>query len=216
MTKTQVQADIDALPANYKTKDVDALIKRYVQEKADVSCLRDYILTEQQFHRIYYYVSLDQIKGAGDRMAFIDRNLFFTDWWHTDELIRYAAKAPFEELMEYAQRYVKSDDPFIIRWGYVMFIGQQCKGHADEILPLMQNHEHYYVQMGEAWLIAELAIFEPEKVYGWFQENDLLYNINGKAIQKICDSYRIADGWKDEFKGLRAKLRKHSTSDFKI
>ena len=72
MTKEQIQADLDALPANYKTPDVDRLISRYVREKADVSCLRPYILSEQQFHRIYFYVSLKQMKDVNDRVAFIE------------------------------------------------------------------------------------------------------------------------------------------------
>lgn len=41
LTKIKVQADIDAL------------IKRYVKERADVSALRDHILLAQQLHRIY-------------------------------------------------------------------------------------------------------------------------------------------------------------------
>lgn len=76
-----------------------------------------------------------------------------------------------------------------------------------EILPLMHDDDHYYVQMAQGWLIAELAVHEPETVYAWMQKNDLKYNINGKAIQKICDSFRIADGWKTEFKKLRPMLR---------
>ena len=53
LTKIKVQAVIDALPENYKTRDIDALIKRYVKERADVSALRDHVLLEQQLHRIY-------------------------------------------------------------------------------------------------------------------------------------------------------------------
>ena len=49
MTKEMVQADLDAL------------IRRYVKNNADVSALRGDVLTEQQFHRIYFYVTLDQI-----------------------------------------------------------------------------------------------------------------------------------------------------------
>lgn len=61
--------------------------------------------------------------------------------------------------------------------------------------------------MAEAWLIAELAVFAPQKVYEWFPECMLQYEIVGKAIQKICDSYRISDDSKEKFKGLRPMLK---------
>ena len=88
LTTEQVQKDLDNLPEHYKTADVDRLIRQYVKQKADVSGLRPHILTRQQVHRIYFYVSLDQIKEADRRMAFIHENLLFSDWWHTDQLIR--------------------------------------------------------------------------------------------------------------------------------
>lgn len=207
LTKELVQKDLDALPARHKTADVDRLIRTYVKQKADASALRPHILQEQQFHRIYYYVSLDPIKQADQRMAFIHENLLFSDWWHTDQIISYVADLKFETALDYAKGYLQSEDPFIRRWGYVLFISRLCKGHAEEILPLMQDDDHYYVQMGQAWLIAELAVHEPETVHNWMGQNDLKYNINGKAIQKICDSFRIADEWKEQFKKLRPALR---------
>ena len=208
MTKEQVQNDLDALPEHYKTGDLDRLIGRYVKAKADVSALRPYILTEQQFHRIYFYVSLEQLKAVEERMAFIHNNLLFSDWWHTDQLIGYVSDLDFDVALQYAAGYVHSDDPFIRRWGYVLFISKLCKGHASQLLPLTHDDEHYSVQMAQAWLVAELAVFEPEAVYRWFAENDLKYNVNGKAIQKICDSFRISDEWKEKYKQLRPELRK--------
>lgn len=208
LTKDQVQKDLDALPEHYKTGDVDRLIRKYVKQKADVSALRPYILSEQQFHRIYYCVTMDQIKGADERMAFIHENLLFSDWWHTDQLISYVADLDFDAALRYVKNYIYSEDPFIRRWGYVLFISRLCKGHGAQLLPLMHDDEAYYVQMAQAWLIAELAIHEPEAVYEWFPKNDLKYNINGKAIQKICDSFRIAEDWKRKFKELRPELRK--------
>lgn len=71
----------------------------------------------------------------------------------------------------------------------------------------MKNDGHYYVQMGEAWLIAELAVTEPQAVYKWMAICGLDYKICGKAIQKICDSYRIPQEWKEKFKELRAGLK---------
>ena len=209
LTKEQVQRDIDALGAGYKTKDVDRLIARYVKERADVSALREHVLAEQQFHRIYYYVTLRQIADVNERMRFIHRNLLFSDWWHTDELINFVSGLGFDTALGYARDYISDSDPFIRRWGYVLFISKLGREHAGELLPLMHDDEHYYVQMGEAWLIAELAIYAPEAVYRWLDTaNGLKYNINGKAIQKICDSYRVSDSWKERFKGLRGKLRK--------
>ena len=208
MTKEQVQKDLDALPEHYKTGDLDRLIGRYVKAKADVSALRPYILTEQQFHRIYFYVSLEQLKAVEERMAFIHNNLLFSDWWHTDQLIGYVSDLDFDVALQYAAGYVHSEDPFIRRWGYVLFISKLCKGHASQLLPLTHDDEHYSVQMAQAWLVAELAVFEPEAVYRWFAENDLKYNVNGKAIQKICDSFRISDEWKEKYKQLRPELRK--------
>ena len=190
-TKEQVQKDLDALPEHYKTGDVDRLIRRYKEQRADVSALRPYILAEQQFHRIYFYVTLDQIRNVDERMAFIHENLLFSDWWHTDQLIRYVADLDFDTALRYAREYIHDEDPFIRRWGYVLFISRLCKGHAGELLPLMHDDDAYYVQMAEAWLVAQLAIWEPEAVWEWFRINNLKYNINGKAIQKICDSFRI-------------------------
>ena len=208
LTKEQIQKELDELPEHYKTGDVDRLIRQYVKQKADVSALRPHILDQQQFHRIYYYVTLDQIWNADQRMAFIHENLLFSDWWHTDQLISYVADLDFDVALLYAKNYIHSEDPFIRRWGYVLFISRLCKGHAAQLLPLVHNDEAYYVQMAESWLIAELAIYEPEAVYVWFQKNDLKYNINGKAIQKICDSFRISEDWKQKYKELRPELRK--------
>ena len=207
LTKEQVQNDLDKLPQRYKTGDVDRLIRQYVKQKADVSDLRPYVLSQQQFHRIYFYVSLEQIKGAQQRMAFIHENLLFSDWWHTDQLISYVADLDFDTALSFAKTYIQSEDSFIRRWGYVLFISKLCRGHAAQLLPLMQDDEEYYVQMAESWLIAELAIFEPKTVRDWMGQNALKYNINGKAIQKICDSYRISQEWKAEFKKLRPALR---------
>ena len=206
-TKEQVQKDLDALPEHYKTGDVDRLIRRYKEQRADVSALRPYILAEQQFHRIYFYVTLDQIRNVDERMAFIHENLLFSDWWHTDQLIRYVADLNFDTALRYAREYIHDEDPFIRRWGYVLFISRLCKGHAGELLPLMHDDDAYYVQMAEAWLAAQLAIWEPEAVWEWFRKNDLKYNINGKAIQKICDSFRITEDWKRRYKELRPALR---------
>lgn len=207
LTVEHVQKDLDQLPVPYKTADVDRLIRQYVKQKADAAPLRPYILKQQQFHRIYYYVSLNQIQDVQKRMAFIHDNLLFSDWWHTDQIIRYVSDLDFDVALSFAKAYVRSDDPFIRRWGYVLFISKLGRSRAKDLLPLMQNDDEYYVQMAQAWLIAELTILEPEYIYQWLSACGLRYNITGKAIQKIIDSFRIDHHWKEEFKKLRPELR---------
>ena len=206
-SKQAVRGLVDALPAGYKTRDLDRLIARLVKEKADVSELRPYILTEQDLHRLYFYVTLKQIKRPEQRMAFIHQNLLFSDWWHTDQLINFVADLPFETALSYARDYVASRDPFVRRWGYVLFISRLGRDHGETLLPLIKDDGAYYVQMAQAWLIAELAIREPYRVHDWMRTNGLQYNVNGKAIQKICDSYRISDEWKKEVKALRNEIK---------
>lgn len=207
LTHHQVLADLSTFPTNYKTADIDRLIRRYIKEGADVSSLRPHILTHQELHRIYYFVPLKQIQDVNERMAFIHENLLFSDWWHTDQLIGFVADLDFEEALTYAREYVVSEDAFIRRWGYVLFISRLGRGRAKELLALTHDDEHYTVQMAQAWLIAELAVLEAEYVYAWLRDCGLKYNITGKAIQKICDSFRISKEWKEKFKGLREELR---------
>lgn len=211
LTKELVLSDIATLGEGYKTKDIDILIKRYVKAGADVSALREHILTEQSLHRIYFFVALKQIKDVRGRWEFIHNNLLFTDWWHTDQLIKFVSDMDFDEAFGYAKEYVKSNDPFIRRWGYVLFISKLCRNeeNLEKILTLFKNDDHYTNQMAEGWLICELAIFFPEEMLGWFENgNKLNYKINSKAIQKICDSYRITDEVKARFKAQREFLRK--------
>ena len=207
LTAEQVLSDIGELPEKYKTADLDRLIKKYIAEGADVSALRPFILERQELHRIYYFVNLKPMKNVRERMDFIHKNLLFADWWHTDQLIGFVAELDFDTALRFSREYIKSEDPFIKRWGYVLFISKLGRGRAAEILPLLSQDDRYYVQMAEAWLIAELAVFEPELVLTWLEECSLGYNITGKAVQKICDSFRIEGGAKEQFSALRPKLK---------
>ena len=207
LTRDAVLADLALLPENYKTGDVDRLIRGYVRRKLDPGPLRPFILEDQRLHRIYFFTALKQLSQVADRMAFIHENLLFSDWWHTDQLIGFVADLRLEEALPYARAYVASEDPFIRRWGYVLFISKLGRGHGEELLPLLHEDGHYTVQMAQGWLLSELAVFQPEEIHSWLRGCGLSYPITGKAIQKICDSYRISREWKERFKALRPLLR---------
>ena len=58
--------------------------------------------------------------------------------------------------------------------------------------------------MAEAWLISYMAIYYPEKTLKYIAGCPLKYNIIGRAIQKICDSFRISNEYKNKFRELRS------------
>ena len=210
LTLTKAREDLKTLPENYRTADVDRLIDDYVRRKLDLSALRSRVLSEQELHRIYFHGSLRQIGDPDKRLEWIHRNLLFSDWWHTDENINFVKNADFGRAYSHALEYVASEYPFIKRWGYVLFISAPMCSDPTHLMPLfalMRNDDRYYVQMAEAWLLAELAVYFPEEVLAYLPASALFYNVTGKAVQKICDSYRISDDYKQKFKSLRSLLK---------
>ncbi len=92
---------------------------------------------------------------------------------------------------------------------YVLFIPRLVRD-ASKIEPLFElfkNDEEYHVIMGEAWLISYLAMCDANRTYTYLQNCDLKYNIVGKGIQKICDSYVVSGEDKERFKGLRSSRK---------
>ena len=57
--------------------------------------------------------------------------------------------------------------------------------------------------MAEAWLLSFLGISHPQATMDYLKTCGLNYNIVGKAIQKVCDSYRVDKETKDKFKEIR-------------
>lgn len=75
------------------------------------------------------------------------------------------------------------------------------------ILSLMKDDEEFYVQMAQAWVICDLAVFNPKDTIAFIGSCGLNCAILGKAIQKMVDSYRIGDEDKEYIKSLRAKQK---------
>ncbi len=197
---------------HYKTKDVDRFNQRLVKEHADVSFLKEHVLEKQQYHATYFCVSIQTRDTLDDKFAMIDDNLdLLQDWWHVDQIMKFlGSDLTFSYAYKKAKKYVKDKRPFVRRLGYVIFIPRLVKQpkQVEKLIKLLKNDEEYYVVMGEAWLISFLAMADPDQTYSYLEQCDLAYNIVGKAIQKICDSYVISDEEKEKFKSLRKSRKK--------
>lgn len=211
-TYIEITSDLKSI-INCKTADVDKYNKKLIKEKCDVSDLKEYVLIDQSVHRTYFQVSLGLLESIEEQFAFIEQNEdLLQDWWHVDQLTQFVKKPiDFEFAFAKAKQYILSLKPFVRRWGYVLFLTglQKEPANTSSILSLMKDDDEYYVQMAEAWLICDLAVFNVDCVYEFVENSKMQYNILGKAIQKICDSYRITDEYKGKFKKLREKIKKN-------
>ena len=199
--------------ANVKTGDIDRYNRGLIAVHADVSDLASHALSDPLIHRTYFQVSLAQMDGIEAQLDFIEANQdLLADWWHVDQLPQFLKKPlDFSLAHERARRYVQSEKPFVRRWGYVIFLTglQKERENVAAILSLMKDDGAYYVQMAEAWLLCDLAVFHSDLVLAYMRSSGLKYNILGKAIQKIQDSYRISEADKAAFRALREIVKKN-------
>lgn len=206
----QVYSDLTSIK-DIKTKDVDRYNKRLIKENADVSDLRNHVLEEQLVHRTYFQVSLGRMKSYQQQFEFIEDNAeLLQDWWHTDQLIQFIKRpVDFDFAFKKAKEYICSDMLFLRRWGYVLFLCglQKDVRRTNDVLSLIKDDDEYYVQMAQAWLIADLAVFNISDVKEFMQKTDIKYNIAGKAIQKMCDSFRISQDDKEYMRSLRYRWK---------
>ncbi len=211
MTLEEFEVEFSKLGSDYKTKDLDRLSKKLIRQGSDVSFLKSLVLEKQQYHRIYFQVSLGLRKDLDDKMKFLEENFsLLQDWWHTDQIpVFLGSTLDFDTAYSKASEYVKSELPFVRRLGYILFIPRlvKTKEQVQKLIPLLKNDTEYYVIMAEAWLISYFAMCAPDLAYGYLRDCDLDYNIVGKAIQKICDSYVVSQEDKERFKSLRSHKR---------
>lgn len=219
MTATDLSsfaAAFDALPrcekaGHHRTADVDRFNCRLIRAGADVSFLRPHLETHPEWHRSYFQVSLGLLPDIDEKLAFIERNAdLLHDWWHVDQLSQFVSKElTYQKALEKARLYVGSENPYLRRWGYVIFMPGPVKHPAacEGILPLLRDDDVYHVRMAEAWLLSDLAVYEPEKVLAYLKTRPLRYDTAGRAIQKVCDSYRIPDETKRRYREARALYR---------
>ncbi|MCD7864329.1 MAG: hypothetical protein LUG61_12680 [Lachnospiraceae bacterium] len=112
MTYEEILRDLNSME-NRKTKDIDRYDRGLIRAKADVSCLKDYVLVNPLVHRTYFQVSLGKLKDAETQFQFIEDNEdLLQDWWHVDQLTQFLRKPlDFDFAFSKAKRYVHSSKP---------------------------------------------------------------------------------------------------------
>ena len=114
-----------------------------------------------------------------------------------------------EDFLPKIQEYLVSENPWAKRTGLVLLRSHYVtEAHAEKI-PLWAERSicgHYYVQMAHAWLLAECYTKFPQQTYRYLQNCRLEADILNKMVQKIRDSNRVSEEWKEKATAFRRKL----------
>ena len=118
-----------------------------------------------------------------------------------------AAAKNREQVWEFLQPYAKSEKEFEIRVAAVMYMDYYLtEEYIDRVLEMLfsMKQTDYYAMMGIAWALATAYAKFPEKTRAAL-EWDWPKTTFNKAIQKMCESYRVSAEDKAELR-KRKKL----------
>lgn len=105
-------------------------------------------------------------------------------------------------------RYFKSNKEYELRFAVVMLLDHYVKEeYIDEIFKVIDNikNEEYYVEMGIAWLVAEMYIKFPKQTMNYLKNCNLNKFTYNKALQKARESYRVSKEEKEILNKMKKK-----------
>lgn len=109
-------------------------------------------------------------------------------------------------IWEFITSHQTSDQEYTLRFMFVMMLDHFVRAEYLEriyaLLDSVQNTQHY-VEMAKAWLVAELFISFRDQTLDYLMHDQLSKFAHNKAIQKICESFRVSDQDKQMLRGMK-------------
>ena len=115
-------------------------------------------------------------------------------------------KKHMKQMWNFLEQYINSKNEYEIRFALVMYLNYYLtEEYIDLILKKIDiiTSNEYYVQMAIAWLLSFAYIKQKDKTEKYLFKNNLDKFTQNKAIQKICESYRVSDNDKKRLKKLK-------------
>ena len=152
---------------------------------------------------IYFGLALSRCKNIDEQLEFLKQNIKKAKSWAiTDTAATYLKKLTFDKYWSFFLKLVKSSFIYDRRMAFIVGLKLAKDKNILKVTEYIQKDEEYMVMMGEAWLLATVAIYYPNEVYDYLLKCDDL-TLKRKVISKMVDSFRIDEATKERFKGLR-------------
>ena len=120
-----------------------------------------------------------------------------------------------KECWDFFMKYADSQREFEVRVVAVMLMSHYLiDDYIDRVIQVLDSlytgkrpdkSDFYYAKMGVAWAVATIAAKYPEKCLAYMKspQNHLDTWTYNKAIQKMCESFRVSEEIKEMMKSLR-------------
>ncbi len=152
---------------------------------------------------IYFGLALSRCKNIDEQLEFLKQNIKKAKSWAiTDTAATYLKKLTFDKYWSFFLKLVKSSFIYDRRMAFIVGLKLAKDKNILKVTEYIQKDEEYMVMMGEAWLLATVAIYYPNEIYEYLQGLDDIA-LKRKVISKMVDSFRIDEATKERLKGLR-------------
>lgn len=144
-------------------------------------------------------------------LSYADRFLpKIKDWSVSDSFCQnfsIAEKYP-ERVWDWLMSYAKKEEEFPQRVVAVLLMSHFLRPeYIERVLAVMDTlqYDGYYTKMGVAWCVATAYAKFPKETGAYLEKNKLRDWTYNKAIQKMCESYRVAEEDKAYWKARKRK-----------
>jgi len=189
-----------------KKAPLNAVINKYLdlnQEILDKIPLNETL----ELTTLYFAINLKKLKTFDEQMKFLDKKIKYAKSWAiTDCLSQFLKKQKREVFNLYFKKWSKSQDLYKKRFAFVNAMKFYKDDDIKIFLDAVDNDDHYYVMMAEAWFLATAAITHKNEVLILLKQDKYSATLRRKTISKISDSFRISEKHTEEFKQIRSLI----------
>jgi 3-methyladenine DNA glycosylase AlkD len=186
-----------------RSPDLGKIIKKLKKESIDPTLWPWHDYLEVDF--LIASMMLSHLNNLESKYTFIGEFLKETDNWAVvDSLSGGFEVSDFSIALKWIKKFSVSKYPFVRRFAYVHALNNFVhKEYLPDIFKVMKPDEHYYVRMGQAWLLTECFLEDSKATEAFLKENPLDDWTINKAISKIHDSFRVDSETKEYLKKYR-------------
>lgn len=163
--------------------EIEELIKEYDDSSFELSIIQGMLIGKlKDFDKALHYLK-----------AFIP----YVDNWATSDKLSQAFKiARKNECNDEILLMLTSSNPWEVRVGLIIILSHLInKIHFNTIFKYIDKikAQGYYVDMGIAWLLAEMASHDSEAVLAYLKNAKINTFTKNKTLSKMRESYKISD-----------------------